>query len=308
MIDTISIFLPSSCISNQSTLQKALSRYENSKIICDKDGVITTEQFKDNGLHLKHFNSGLKITGSIPRYLFSSNSHFATIDDVKLFEESLRNTLGISIESSIIYRLDFGVDIQVAHIPKIYLRCLESSPYYSGIINYPNSKTFCNTNRKKILYDKSLKGVQNTHRIRFEIKYLKRYLDRIFKRDLKLSDLFKPDIQHSMIEQIESEFRSIRVIPSLSYNPADLKTPTDFDNLIIAHFLEERGLRSIINKIEEVYHQGGLNNSKNVNRLKSKYRRLANQFTTSWSDQSLYTELKYAIETEINNLKTKIAA
>lgn len=306
MFDTISLFLPINFIKDTVALEKCLESYEDSKFIIDKNGEILTEQYFNNGIQLKMFKSGLKISGSIPRFLYGNNYRFASIEDLKLFKKSLEEMHNISLDNAIVRKLDFGLDINVQNNPKHYFRQLQSSKYYTGLLIYPNSITFCNSNRRKILYDKSLKGLCSNNRIRFEIRYKKRYLDRVFKEDMSLKDLFKHNNQRIFIECIDDEFKSISKLTSVSYNPTEIITPKDFNKLVLGYFIENRGLKNVEHLIEEIFETGGLNNVKNVYRLKSKYRRIANSIGRDKSTQSLYDELYSKMITNIETAKTRI--
>jgi hypothetical protein len=300
LFDTITFLLPADDYNIDPNLLQSFHHLERYKQIGNSDGEIVAEQGVFNNLHIKQLNKGIKVSGSFPKFLYDINTEFLSIEELRQSIVLLNNSLGLDFKQAKISRLDFGVDIITDKDPSLYLPHLLSSNYFTGINTYPNSKTFINTNRTKILYKKSqqLEGV-TINRLRFEIRYKSKFLKRIFKKELLLGQLLDKNIINQLIESVDKEFRSIITSTDLQFQLDTILSPNDFYDYIITSYINEIGLNRVEQLIREIRATGGLQNPVHSSRIMKKLHRSSIKFCNEHAP-SLKKELRTKVKDKLN--------
>ena len=142
-----------------------------------------------DGLRVSVFGHGVKIEGSLPKYLTGQNVKSVSLNDIRSAVDTVGESLGLPIRDSIIRRIDIGETFPVSRIVPEYLnrfgdllRCKRYEYADRSSLLYKNS------NRELIFYDKAAEVRKSNSGASIPKEWIKNNLLRFEKRYRKTGE------------------------------------------------------------------------------------------------------------------------
>lgn len=250
MIDSITMFLPLDHNKIKIVLDSLKSVEE--KVNWSTGEIYYISTTSNSKLNIKVFPNMIYIYGSLSQYFFNSTKS-QNWNDVIFALDKLESELKINLDEAIVSRLDLEGTVKTSHKANSYFEYFGYSAYFNRFIE-KNTLYYSNGNRKKRLYNKSLKNnkdlrIKNSsvlNLLRFEISYktkaLKKFSKKINIENLRILELKDPLVQTDLSNLWLDEFNSIEknYLTDLELN--DIKGLGDVKNkLIIDHINTKYG-------------------------------------------------------------------
>ncbi len=306
-IDTIHIDLPPNQIPNISNW-KDLVNGETGEIISSRGDLEEIIVYR-NALRVR-------IQCSLPKLLKGNNIYNLTYDETIAAFTKIENLLGISLKDGIVRRIDFFVNIETNFVPQTYFKYLSDSRYYIRTLVGKTSLYYKNGNREIIFYDK-IQEIKKNKRyngedevpsafigkniLRLECKYKNAFLKNMFKKSLKVKDIYSRDFFSLLNERIYLEYICISKINRFTFDMSKIKTTTDLKTQLTRIGIEKLGgVNSVLEMIDAERGSPHITHKKYFSNWKSEVKELGriknHTFNSNFAD-----ELTHKIENYIND-------
>ncbi|KOY86121.1 hypothetical protein AD998_08150 [bacterium 336/3] len=302
MFDTLKIILPNLNYS-ESLIQVLTSVSQHQKD--NKHWIIGfLEPFR-----ISITENQVSIFGSLAKYYFGNNFHTLSRHQTKEALENLQDDLQLLLLSEKVSRLDVSSNVKTIHPPKTYFSELQGSKGYQRFEN-PHSVYWQNSLRTKLVYDKQKEYKQKKELIpseftakntfRFEVRYQHKTSQILKAPNLDVKTLYNQNFYNYVVSEWLKEFNSIEARKTPNFKPP--KNVKDFEKMLIAQTIHQRGLDAIINEIKHFQKNKTLGGNKTTyQREIAKIKAINSDFSLT-NDTLLIQELKDKIKVEAQRL------
>lgn len=257
------------------------------------------------GMHVSASESGLRLSGSIPKYLWRQNIVTPTRNEIKQALDELGDTLGIDLHQSRVLKLHISGTIKTSYRPGIYFDYLGSAQYYQRG-SFLNSLYYENGFRNMNFYDKAKEATakrghiprsyQGCNLFRMECR-LERNPAKYFKvKELSAADLWSEKGYQAMVQYWLDSYMKINKVQQLKIDAENIHTPTDyFEYLMLVGLETIGGLEGAFAQIEELRGRRALERPEYYSRAKTSLRKKA-QKASGNQPNDLILELDNKVE------------
>jgi hypothetical protein len=259
MYDTINLTLPINSFGycDYSKKIQHLSNYTLSKKI---DGQVYASGYLKN-LKVYLSNQRLNLSGSLAKYFLPDNFHTLTRSDSKRAIEQLSDELHLSMNESIVRRIDFSDNFLMDHKPESYYRFLGDCQHYNRLTQ-EKSLYYSNKLRTKLFYNKIAEAKynrlpipevwKNQNVLRYELRFLSRLSNQFNISELKAEMLSDEKFYVSLFDRWHSEYQTINKINSINFNFSNMNSPKDFMKQLQLYAISNIGQDRIMAEIEHL--------------------------------------------------------
>jgi hypothetical protein len=269
-IDTINLNSRSEV--DEEQLLSLASSLENGKVIIDKKtGWLNVKGYLEN-LRVQASLVGCYVSGSVPRFLYSSNAQLLKWRDLELFINALNDNMPFVWDDARVTRLDLTYNLHTSESPTSYFPFLDSYPKLKRN-QHKNTLYFgSQSNQMNIaIYDKvkeaAAKGFQlssNSNYLRPEVRMNKPdYIQRFGVNASK--DLLKPEVHRRLTSFWFDTMNSIKTVNPFNMDLKQISTPKQLDDAFKALYADE-----YTRLLETTHLAGGLNAKRAIGRSKSR--------------------------------------
>ncbi len=299
MVDSINIWYPFWDSSDGSLEKLSSSLKDWSKI--EKGNDFVSYRGRLDNLQVSISGRGIRVVGSVPKFLFGNNLFEIQQGDVKLFAEKLNDALGIDMRKGKLTRLDFGNNLICKYPPSMYLEHFADARYFTKK-KYTSGISYLNKNRHFALYDKIVEAKKGGQFIPapFEHKNVLRSEARLMnsasilkymKKELYLENLADDTVWEYMPKVYQSFYFHINRKKEMGYDLSQITQPKDYYDLLMIQAIQSKGgLEAALKEIDNLKKQNSFSDKRCYARAKKKIRTLY-EIGTDLSDKSILEEL-----------------
>lgn len=172
--------------------------------------------------------SSLTISGSLTKFHCGNNVQNLTYNQLLESLKSLEVLLNLTLDDSIIKRIDIGCNIELTHPVSSYLSLL-FPPEGSKLIHYESetkyfeggSKTYCIYNKTKEAKKNPNKVSTGEKLLRYELRFKKNVAKELGWSDAKLSNLYSAEHYVKLVNNFWKSFCAISYKKEFSASPLD---------------------------------------------------------------------------------------
>ena len=260
MYDTLHLWIPTEVLSSDD-LGQITQRMEN-----------VTEHIKQGRLpHItgrvcRTFRTsvnerGVSLRGSLAKYHFGNNYYTLTRRDSQEAIERLSDELILPVSEAKVTRIDMAQNFTMEHPAGVYYDYLGACRYYNRL-RQPQSVSWQNKNRTKIIYDKVAEmnsrsvdipvECRGKNVLRYEMRYKERLGSQFNQPVVTAGHLTDEVFYRGLIENFKSEYDSIVKVKRIEMDVPQVKTPNEFMQWLQLVAIQKIGHVELDAKIEEM--------------------------------------------------------
>ncbi|MCI4669127.1 MAG: hypothetical protein MRZ79_13410 [Bacteroidia bacterium] len=254
-------------------------------------------------LHVSATQTGLRVNGSLPKYLKGENVSLFSRADIYRGIEKISDHLGVNAGVGKVTRLHFGATLKSKYSPSTYYKYLGDAHYYIRRV-HKKSLYYENEKRQIIIYDKLNetgsakipKDFQGFRLMRIECK-LERSLERFLKRpSIYAADLWSKELFNDMAIYWQNSYNKIEKERELNFANMRINKPKDFIEMLAAMQIKSLGgSKEAFKLVEEFQEKQQFSRPEYPSRTKVKIRQLAKKASSS-EPNGLIKELNLKVE------------
>ena len=260
------------------------------------------------GLKVSFYQSGISITGSLPKFLYNDNIHPLNRKTTKEAIEAISDALKLDISDAKITGLEFGFNFPVKYPVADYLLRLGE---LKGLLRYKFSNTTLyykprgkKHNKMLCFYDKIAetkanklaipKGLEDANLLKYELRLKGRLSHLLRVENITASTLSNHGFYKELITLYQSFYKAIYKQKQES-DMSCIKTPNDAFKYLLGRFLNNGEQGKIDEFIEELKGNGTFEERKYYSRVKAMLREASNMAGSDLED-TIIKELDNDIE------------
>lgn len=259
------------------------------------------------------YETGVRLSGSLPKFLLSDNIQTLNRSGVKIAIEKLSDELHLSINLAKVTRIDVSAVFPTNQPPANYFPYLGEKSRFKRI-QATNDTLYYTTNKRQfVFYDKNkeakTKGVvlpvdfSETNLLRVEARYTKRLCKQFNVEEITGKTLSDEDFYTKIIKSWANEYFSINKLKSLSnMDTSSIKNASDGVNMAFAMLLQKEGQAFIDNYIADLKAKHTYSDPKSYTRVKNKLKSLINTKQSSCQNE-LIKELNNSVREVLLNCR-----
>jgi hypothetical protein len=259
MYDTINLTLPINSF-ECSDYSKKLQHLSNYTEHIKNDGQVYISAYLKN-LRVYLSNHKLSLSGSLAKYFMPDNFHTLTRADSKRAIEKLSDELHLSMNKSIVKRIDFSENFLMKYKPESYYKYLGDCRHYNRLTQ-ERSLYYSNALRTKLFYNKLAEAKhsrltipevwKNQNVLRYELRFLNRLSSQFNISDVKAEMLSDEKFYIGLFDRWHSEYQSINKINSINFNFSNMNSPKDFMKQLQLYAIHSIGQDRVMAEIEHL--------------------------------------------------------
>ncbi|KAA6338345.1 hypothetical protein EZS27_013643 [termite gut metagenome] len=264
------------------------------------------------GLNVAIHESGLSITGSLPKFLYPDNIYPLNRGSTKEAFEKLSDCLHFRADDAKIISVEFGTHFLMSKPVPAYLdmlrettylkRCqFEDSTLYYRSKGKQQPKTICFYDKVKEAQGRGVlipDGLENSNLLRYEMRYKGRLPQQLKEPEIIGKTLSDEDFYRKMIKLYSDAYFEIDKVKSLKTNiMSEIKTVSDVFDVLVARLINQGDNDQITAFMDELKQYQVFDDPKYYTRLKKKLSDIAGKADITESN-SLIKEL----DNEIKNI------
>lgn len=266
------------------------------------------------GDYLVYLNaSGIKLKGSLPKFLLSDNIHTLTRSGARDAIQKLSDELHLPIDRAKVTRVDISTVLPMSREPNEYYRLMGNKPHFKRL-QATNDTLYYNTNEKKLIfYDKKKEtiakrvkipiGFESANLLRVEARYTSRLPQHLKQPAITGATLTDEKFYSEMVKRWANEYFSINKLKSVSImDTTNIKTPKDGFNAMFSILLLEKDPEFINGFIADLKAKNTYSDPKYYSRLKDELTRLISA-STATEQNELIKELDKAVNEVVLNCR-----
>ncbi|GHT74842.1 hypothetical protein AGMMS50262_08580 [Bacteroidia bacterium] len=264
------------------------------------------------GLNVAIHESGLSITGSLPKFLYPDNIYPLNRGSTKEAFEKLSDCLHFKVEEAKIISVEFGTHFLMSKPIPAYLdmlrettylkRCqFEDSTLYYRSKGKQQPKTICFYDKVKEAEKRGVKipdGLENSNLLRYEMRYKGRLPQQLKEDEITGKTLSDEAFYRKMIGLYSNAYFEIDKVKTLKTSiMSKIKTVSDAFDVLMARLINQGDQSQITAFLDELKQSNVFDDPKYYTRLKKKLSDIAGKADITESN-SLIKEL----DNEIKNI------
>jgi hypothetical protein len=256
MLDNITSRLSFDGIGTSGYLKKAPSYIDNCYEAIHPTTKIPYLKGNLNNLSISISNTGLNISGSIPKYKNNNNFETLSMHEYKDIYTEISDLLHQPIYNSNVSKVEFGTSLEVVNSPKEYYPFLAYSNGYERNL-MKGSLYFINTLRTLKFYNKRTELIKNgfvfplelknNNYLRYELKYDKNIANQFNKAKVQVHDLYNQELFNLLVQDWKAQFDKIIKHQTTTYEDMTSKTG---QILLLEKYIHEKGMDETLQYIK----------------------------------------------------------
>lgn len=264
------------------------------------------------GLNVAIHESGLSITGSLPKFLYPDNIYPLNRGSTKEAFEKLSDCLHFRADEAKIISMEFGTHFLMSNPVPEYLDMLRETTYLKRC-QFEDSTLYYRSKGKKqeriiCFYDKVKEaqgrgvnippGLENSNLLRYEVRYRWRLPRQLKEPEIIGKTLSDEAFYRKMIKLYSDAYFEINKVKTLKTNiMSEIKTVSDAFDVLVARLINQGDQSQITAFMDELKQNNVFDDPKYYTRLKKKLSDIAGKADITESN-SLIKEL----DNEIKNI------
>jgi hypothetical protein len=259
------------------------------------------------------YETGVRLSGSLPKYLLSDNIQTLNRSGVKSAIEKLSDELHLPVNLAKVTRIDAAAVFLTSQPPANYFPYLGEKLRFKRIQATKDTLYYTTNKRQFVFYDKNkeakAKGgiipvdFSETNLMRVEARFTKRLCKQFNIEEITGKTLFNEDFYTKIIKTWANEYFSINKLKSfLKMDTSSIKNASDGVNMAFAMLLQKEGQAFIDNYIADLKAKHTYSDPKSYTRVKNKLKSLINTKRASCHNE-LIKELDKAVSEIVLNCR-----
>lgn len=274
MLDTIALYLNKSLSSSEDLisdieplLTNITARYKT------KTGInVIKGDYGNFKVVLR--DTGIHISGSLPKFYFGNNLQYLNIDQTKEAFQLLSDSLNLPLDNAQVTRIDYGINLEMENAPTKYYPFLGKSSWYNrseigtGLYYSTKKGQKKSAARTNVIYDKleelrakaqEIPSDYNQKNIlRYEIRFLRdvtaKVGKKVFGRAVEGKDLYNPELLNWLNDQWLESYQKIQKIDYIYCGEEEASTSKAFVNSLARTGINALGgVEEVLDSVEAAY-------------------------------------------------------